>query len=75
MTEFTAPVSAEQKLEQLQAVLKPVIAWYEGVLTAGEPDSSYLYDTTCDQFDRLLSRGDCQAIVEILIGRITGGAE
>lgn len=54
------------KLDKLRTILRPVIAWYEQTLTEGEPDSSYLYDVTCEQFERFLSRGDYQAIVEIL---------
>lgn len=54
-----------EKLEVLRATLAPVIKWYNQVLEEGEPDSSYLYDETCEQFNTL-SRGDFQDIIEVL---------
>ncbi|WP_327139270.1 hypothetical protein [Nocardia sp. NBC_01327] len=58
--------TAEQKLDQLRAVVAPVMAWYNDVLAKGEPDESYLYDVTVDKFEEKLSRGDFQAIIDIL---------
>ena len=59
-------MSDTEKLEKLRAIVQPVLNWYESVLEEGEPDSSYLYDTTCEVFDENLSRGDFQEIVELL---------
>lgn len=59
-------MTPEEKLDQLRTVLRPVIAWYERVLADGQPDDSYLYDTTSEQFERLLSRGDYQSVIEIV---------
>lgn len=55
-----------EKLEELRKILKPVLEWYEKTLNAGEPDDSYLYDTTYEVFNDNLRRGDFQDIVEIL---------
>lgn len=63
-----AAPTAEQKLDQLRAIVRPVLDWYEKTLAEGEPDSSYLYDTTAETFEQMLSRGDFQSIVEILRG-------
>lgn len=60
-------MSNEQKLEQLRKTLKPVIDWYKKIQYEGEPDSSYLYDTTYEVFNDNLSRGDFQRIVETLL--------
>lgn len=54
-----------EELQELRKILKPVIEWYEQVLEEGEPDSSYLYDMTYEQFNDL-SRGDFQRIIEIV---------
>lgn len=59
--------SDSEKLETLRKTLKPVIDWYAKVLDEGEPDSSYLYDTTYEVFNDNLSRGDFQTIVETLL--------
>ena len=58
-------MSDTEKLEELRKILKPILTWYEKVLEEGEPDSSYLYDTTVEEFNNL-SRGDFQNIIEIL---------
>lgn len=58
---------AEKDIERLRAILKPVLEWYQKVVDEGEPDGSYLYDTTYEIFNNNLSRGDFQEIVEILI--------
>ncbi|MFI9507273.1 hypothetical protein [Nocardia sp. NPDC052566] len=63
---MTHPTTPEQKIEALRAILKPVIDWYEGVLAQGEPDGSYLYDATIEQFQDRLNRGDFQSIIEIV---------
>ena len=55
-----------ERIEKLRNVLAKVIDWYEGVLAQGEPDSSYLYDTTYEVFNDNLSRGDFQQIIELL---------
>lgn len=60
-------MSDKEKLEALRKTLKPVIDWYKKVLDDGEPDGSYLYDTTCEIFDNQLSRGDYQRIIETLL--------
>ncbi len=60
-------MSNEEKIEALRKTLKPIIDWYRKVQEEGEPDSSYLYDTTYERFDDLLSRGDFQQIIEILL--------
>lgn len=54
-----------EKIESLRKTLAPIISWYNEVLKEGEPDSSYLYDETCEQFNSL-SRGDFQQIIEVL---------
>lgn len=59
-------MNSDEKLDRLRGVLQPVIAWYEQVLRDGEPDGSFLYDMTAEQFDALLSRGDYQSVIEIL---------
>ncbi len=59
-------MSDTEKLEKLRAVLQPVINWYESVLEEGEPDSSYLYDTTYEVFNENLRGGDYQEIIELL---------
>lgn len=60
-------MSDAEKLEKLRATLKPVIDWYKQVLEEGEPDGSYLYDTTYERFDDLLTRGQFQTIIEVLL--------
>ena len=59
-------MSDSEKLEELRKILSPILEWYKKVKEDGEPDSSYLYDETCEQFNDL-SRGDFQNIVEILL--------
>jgi hypothetical protein len=59
-------MSDEKKIIELRRILKPVIDWYEKVLQDGEPDGSYLYDTTYEVFNDNLSRGAFQNIIEIL---------
>lgn len=59
-------MSDTEKLDQLRTILRPVITWYEQTLADGEPDSSYLYDVTCEKFEEELSRGDFRSIIEIL---------
>lgn len=59
-------MTSDEKLSQLRSILRPVITWYEEVLAEGEPDDSYLYDETADQFEQHLSRSDFQAIIEIV---------
>ena len=56
-----------QKIEQLREVLKPVIDWYRKIKEEGEPDCSYLYDTTYEMFNDNLSSGDFQQIIEVLL--------
>jgi hypothetical protein len=60
-------MSSDEKLEVLRQVLKPVINWYQRVLDEGEPDGSYLYDTTYEIFNDNLSGGDFQKIIETLL--------
>lgn len=60
-------MSNEEKIEVLRKTLKPIIDWYRKVQEEGEPDSSYLHDTTYERFDDLLSRGDFQQIIEMLL--------
>jgi hypothetical protein len=55
-----------ERVEKLRQILKPVIDWYVGVEQDGEPDSSYLYDTTYEVFNENLRGGDFQSIIEIL---------
>lgn len=58
-------MSNDERVNALRKILKPIIDWYTKIEEEGEPDSSYLYDTTCDRFNDL-SRGDLQQIIEIL---------
>ena len=60
-------MSDSEKLQELQLILAPAIDWYKNVIEEGEPDSSYLYDTTVDVVNDNLSRGNFQRIVEILL--------
>lgn len=55
-----------ERIEKLRTVLAPVIDWYTKVEEEGEPDSSYLYDTTYERFNDLISQGDFQEIIELL---------
>ena len=55
-----------ERIVELQRILRPVIAWYDKIMAEGEPDGSYLYDTTYEVFNDNLSRGDFQSIIEIL---------
>jgi hypothetical protein len=57
----------KEKIEMLRKVCKPVIDWYAKVLEDGEPDGSYLYDTTYEVFNDNLTSGDFQNIIEILL--------
>jgi len=59
-------MSDTEKIEKLQNILKSIIDWYKATEVEGEPDSSYLYDVTVEQFENNLSRGDYQQIIEIL---------
>jgi hypothetical protein len=59
-------MSNDEKIAELRKILKPIIEWYRKVEGDGEPDSSYLYDTTHEVFSDYLSRGDYQSIIEIL---------
>jgi hypothetical protein len=59
-------VNSDVKLERLREILKPVIAWCEQWLADGEPDPSYLYDTTSEMCENWLSRGDYVEIIELL---------
>lgn len=55
-------------MEQLKKILCEQLAWYKEAKAkeeSGEVDSSYIYDTACDQFDNL-SRGAFAEILEIL---------
>ena len=58
-------MSDNEKITKLRAILEPILVWYRQVEEQGEPDSSYLYDTTYEKFNDL-SHGDFQQIVEIL---------
>lgn len=58
---------AEAQIIQLKETLKPVLNWYQKILDEGEPDPSYLYDTTYEVFNDNLSSGDFQKIIEILL--------
>lgn len=65
-TEAGRVMSNNERIEQLRAILKPVIDWYVKVQTEGEPSGSYLYDTTYEIFGDHLGKGDFQKIIELL---------
>jgi hypothetical protein len=58
-------VTDGERVERLRTILAPVIAWYQQVEAEGEPDGSYLYDMTPDQFERL-PHGIYQEVIEAL---------
>ncbi len=58
----------EDKLNKLRNILSSQLEWYKEMLIeeeADEIDGSYIYDTAYERFNDL-SRGDFQAILEIL---------
>lgn len=57
----------DEKIAELQKILKPTIDWYRKIKADGEPDSSYLYDTTIEVFNDNQTRGDIQNVIEILL--------
>lgn len=56
----------EERIKRLREILKPVIDWYNKIEAEGEPDGSYLYDTTYEMFNDNLTSGNYQEIIEIL---------
>lgn len=54
------------RISELRKELAPVIDWYTRILAEGEPDLSYLYDSTVDQFEQL-HHGIYQLIIEALL--------
>ena len=55
-------MSAKEKIQKLEEILKSQIDWYKGCEEDDDIDDSYAYDVVEEQFDR----SDLSAILNIL---------